>query len=78
MCRATPAAPLRASDDLVDCCRWVADADAAGDPQLAAVALAELYRHLTDRGWTAPPLARKLMQLKAAALDAELELLRLP
>ena len=61
-----------ALDELVGCCRWLAEARAARDPQQTAAALGDLYRHLQQGGWTAPARAALLVRLQSAALDAAL------
>ena len=57
-------------DELAACCRVVAEAHDADDPQQTAAALCDLYPHLSDRGWTPPPRASALLRLQAAAFDA--------
>jgi hypothetical protein len=58
---------------LVHSCELLADAAAADDPQLAALALAELYKQLTARGWKAPPPAQALLRLHDMVVMAELD-----
>lgn len=58
--------------ELADCCRWVADAHDARDPQQLAAALCAMYRVLASRGWTPPARSSILLHLHPRVVDAEL------
>lgn len=70
--RANAAATRSGYQDLPDACRWVADADAAGDPEQLVAALSSLYRLLEARGWVPPDRPSTLLRVHQAAVDAAL------
>ena len=60
---------LAGADELVDCCRWIADADAADDPQQVVAGLCELYRLLAEGGWVPSQRSAALLRLHDAVVE---------